>query len=687
MSAPVPIKYSIELPNTRKPGQTGIYRNVDSPDTIVKTFRPGVTTLYDIFLHGLSISRDKPCIGHRQFNKITGKYGEYVWQTYDEVANRANNLAAGLVYLNENEVKNSKVGQWTVGIYSNNRPEWFITDKACAMQNLITVPLYDTLGPETVGYIFNHADIAIVVAAENRIQNILRVSHKSPGLKVIISMDPLSEPSVTNSDVSAGKVLKEWAAEKGILLVDFAEVEGLGKKHPREHLKPSPNDLACICYTSGTTGVPKGALLSHENMTAACAGALGTWPARQDDILISYLPFAHVFGRVAEICVTTAGASIGYFHGDILALVDDIACLRPTLFPSVPRLLTRIYGKLQQATVEAPGLKGALARKAIEVKFQRLAEGQGYTHAFWDTLIFRKVRQLLGGRVRCIITGSAPIASDVLQFLRIAFVCDIAEGYGQTEGVAAATLTRQGENKAGHVGGPCVCVELKLVDVPEMNYLSIDKPFPRGELCLRGPNVCLGYHKDPENTKATIDSEGWLYTGDIAYVDERGAFTIIDRKKNIFKLSQGEYIAPEKLENVYVNSPLVLQIFVHGDSLRNYLVAIVVPDPEMFIPWVNKITNRDVQLGDEQELQKLMDDPIVKREFLKELDQVGKAAQLRGFEFVKVIHLTHVPFSVENELLTPTLKLKRHQASQFYRKEIDRLYNEFDESQRLKAKL
>jgi len=138
---------------------------------------------------------------------------------------------------------------------------------------------------ETAGYIINHADIAIVVAAENRIQNILRVSHKLPGLKVIISMGSLSEPSsITNSDVSAGKVLKEWAADKGIVLVDFAEVEELGKKHPRKHLKPAPNNLACICYTSGTTGVPKGALLSHENITAACAGALGTWPARQDDV-------------------------------------------------------------------------------------------------------------------------------------------------------------------------------------------------------------------------------------------------------------------------------------------------------------------------------------------------------------------------------------------------------------------
>ena len=131
---------------------------------------------------------------------------------------------------------------------------------------------------------------------------------------------------------------------------------------------------------------------------------------------------------MAEISVITAGASIGYFRGDILTLVDDIACLRPTLFPSVPRLLTRIYGKLQQATMDASGLKGALARKAIEVKIRQFEEGEGYTHAFWDALIFRKVRQLLGGRVRCIITGSAPIASDVLQFLRIAFVCDIAEG-------------------------------------------------------------------------------------------------------------------------------------------------------------------------------------------------------------------------------------------------------------------
>ncbi|CAG8756377.1 14102_t:CDS:2, partial [Acaulospora colombiana] len=181
--------------------------------------------------------------------------------------------------------------------------------------------------------------------------------------------------------------------------------------------------------------------------------------------------------------------------------------LKPTLFPTVPRLLTRVCSKLQQATISAPGIKGALSRRAVAVKLERLENGLGNTHPLWDRILFNKVKQALGGRVRKIVTGSAPIASEVLQFMRIAFCCDIAEGYGQTEGVASATISFEGENKAGHVGGPMTCCEIKLVDVPEMNYFATDKPFPRGELCYRGTNAFLGYYKDEAKTKETIDEE------------------------------------------------------------------------------------------------------------------------------------------------------------------------------------
>ncbi|CAG8477434.1 9473_t:CDS:10, partial [Racocetra persica] len=626
---------------------------------------PEVKTLYDNFQCGFKISTDRNCIAHRPYNKISKRYGGYVWQTYRQVAERMTNFGSGLLHLSETVVKNPKVKQWCVGIHSNNRP------------------------------------VPIVVAGANRIPELIRIAPKVPVMKVIISMDEFddSAPAPAPIDsVTTGKILKAWARDNGILLLDFNEVEKLGQQHPRRHNPPSPSDLAFICYTSGTTGTPKGAMLTHSNCIGVRNGFDFAWEVFPNDL-------AHVLELVAEMLMITGGASIGYFRGDVLNLIDDIAELKPTVFPSVPRLLTRVHAKLQQNTVYAPGIKGALSRRAIAAKLQNLEDGKGYTHAFWDRIIFNKIKQVLGGRVRVILTGSAPIGPEILQFLRVAFACDVVEVYGcmgalvygcmsvwvygrmgvwvmsvwlhecmgvwvygcygQTEGVAVATITLKGENKAGHVG-----------DVPEMNYYSTDKPYPRGELCYRGPNIFVGYYKDDAKTKETIDSEGWLHSGDVAYVNERGAFGIIDRKKNIFKLSHGEYVAPEKLENEYVNSNLILQIFVHGDSIRNYLVAVVVPDPETFVPWANALTNQNVSLGDEKGLEILVNDKTVKSAFLEHMNEIAKQSKLKGFEIVKAIHLSGVPFSIENNLLTPTLKLKRHEAQKHFRNILDKLYAE-----------
>ncbi|CAG8635725.1 11755_t:CDS:10, partial [Cetraspora pellucida] len=608
---------------------------------------PEVKTLYDNFQFGLKISTDRNCIAHRPYNKITKRYEGYVWQTYRQVAERFTNFGSGLLHLSESVIKNSKVQQWCVGIHSNNRPE-------------------------AVEYIINHSEIPIVIASANRVPELIRIASKVPTMKIIISMDELDDnvpaPAPIGT-VTTGKVLKAWAHDKGILLLDFNEVEKLGQQHPRRHNPPSPNDLAFINYTSGTTGTPKGVMIAHSTAIGAKNGISLTWTLTPDDL-------AHVLEIMAEIVMIGFGAGIGYFRGDVLTLIDDMTELKPTFFPSVPRLLTRVHAKLQQNTVNAPGIKGVLSRKAIAAKLKNLEDGKGFTHAFWDRIIFNKIKQVLGGRVRVILTGSAPIGPEVLQFLRVAFACDVAEGYGQTEGFSAATLTLKGENEVGHVGGPLPCLEMKLVDVPEMNYFSTDKPFPRGELCYRGQNVFPGYFKDVDKTKEAIDAEGWLHSGDIAYVNARGAFSIIDRKKNIFKLSQGEYVAPEKIENEYVNSNLILQIFVHGDSLRSYLVAIVVPDPETFLPWANDLTNQNVSLGDEKGLEILVNDKKVKSAFLDHMNDVAKQSKLKGFEIVKAIHLSCVPFSVENHLLTPTLKLKRHEAQKHFRKIIDKLYAE-----------
>lgn len=429
-------------------------------------------------------------------------------------------------------------------------------------------------------------------------------------------------------------------------------------------------------------------MITHRNFVAAVSASYQTIAAKaegSEDTTISYLPLAHIFGRVVDMTALALGGRLGYFSGDVTKIVEDVQILQPTVFPSVPRLLNRVYASIVQKTVEAPGVKGAIARRAVEAKLANLAAGKGNTHPVWDRLVFNKVRQALGGRVRFMVTGSAPIGKDVMQFLRIALCCDLREGYGATETSAASTMHLEGEYQAGHIGAPFACNEIKLIDVPEMNYLSTD-PYPRGELCVRGPNVFVGYYKDEEKTREALDEEGWYHTGDIAMINERGALVIIDRKKNIFKLAQGEYIAPEKIENVYAKNPLVAQIFVHGDSLQSSLVAIVVPEPEALN---NLVKNKLPHLASKKlSYQELCREPEVNKAVLEQLTRTGKKAELRGFEFAKAIYLESDPFSIENGILTPTFKIKRPQAKERYQAQIDHLYAQLaSQTEPAKAKL
>ncbi|CEG76360.1 hypothetical protein RMATCC62417_11262 [Rhizopus microsporus] len=634
---------------------------------------------------GLKISKDRPCIGIRSVKNVeTGERGPYVWQTYRQINHRLTNFGSGLMNYLNHTMGETRTRQIPIGIWSINRPEWTIADLALAAYANYAVALYDTLGPDTVEYVINHAELETVICSGDHIADLLKLKHKLPNLKTIISMDSIDEVSRPGV-ASKSDIVKAWAAEKGVNLLDFNAIELLGKKNRRSYNYPTPDDLACIMYTSGTTGTPKGAMLTHRNFVAALSASQSNLGGTADDVCISYLPLAHIYGRISDIMILTVGGRLGFFSGDMNTLVDDIQVLKPTVFASVPRLLNKIYGKLVASTIQAPGVTGALARRAVAAKLANLEAGKGYTHPLWDRLIFNKVKQALGGNVRIMITGSAPIGRDVMQFLRIAFCCDIREGYGATETCAASTVHYEGEYLAGHIGGPFTCNEIMLLDVPEMEYLSTD-PYPRGEICVRGPNIFKGYFKDEEKTREAIDEEGWFHTGDIGMINERGAIVIIDRKKNIFKLAQGEYIAPEKIENVYAKDPIIGQIYLHGDSLQSSLVAIVVPDPDalnsLLAAKLPQIHAKKLSLP---ELCKL---PEVNALVLAQMDRVGKLSGLRGFEFAKAIHLEPEPFTIENDLLTPTFKVKRPQAKKHFEAQIAQLYERVNnQAEPEKAKL
>ncbi|XP_058875372.1 long-chain-fatty-acid--CoA ligase 1-like [Acipenser ruthenus] len=263
------------------------------------------------------------------------------------------------------------------------------------------------------------------------------------------------------------------------------------------------------------------------------------------------------------------------------------------------------------------------------------------------------------------ITGAAPVSPTVLSFLRAALGCQFYEGYGQTECTAGCSMTLPGDWTAGHVGPPLPCCTVKLVDVTEMNYFASKG---EGEVCVKGANVFKGYLRDPEKTTEALDEDGWLHTGDIGKWLPNGTLKIIDRKKHIFKLAQGEYIAPEKIENIYIRSDPVAQVFVHGDSLQACLVAITVPDPEVLPSWAKK-------RGHEGSFKELCNNKEVKNAILEDMVKLGKEAGLKSFEQIKDIALHPEMFSIQNGLLTPTLKAKRGDLRNYFREQIDGLYS------------
>lgn len=523
-------------------------------------------------------------------------------------------------------------------------------------QSLFTVSIYETLGPETAEYILNHATLTCVIASLVHVPTLLKLAPRVPTLKLIICLDPLDageRPGNSKSDI-----LNTIAADAGISIHYIEDVEALGAKSGLPMKPPHPDDIITVNYTSGTTGNPKGVVLTHANATAATAVARVTSDTTKSDVLISYLPLAHIYQRVAEHGSLATGSSIGYFRGDILGLVDDMKILRPTGFNSVPRLYNRFGSAIQAATLDAPGFKGTLGRHVINTKLasMKLPPGQATNkHFLWDRIFTPKLTSAFGlQRCRGMVSGSAPLDPTLQQFLRAAFGNDIIQGYGLTETYAVGLAQLEGDFSAGNCGALSVATEACLQSVPDMDYLVTD-PNPRGELLLRGTTRFREYFKNEAETSKAIIEDGWFRTGDIAEIDSMGRFKIIDRVKNVLKLAQGEYISPERIENVYLaNTSVIAQAYVHGDSTQAFLVAVFGVDPVAFAPFASNVLKKTIKAEDTEAIKAATRDLRVRKALVKELDKIGKKNKFNAWERVRNVHLEIEPFSIENELLTPT---------------------------------
>ncbi len=678
--------YSVEVPNTAT-ATSGPIRRFPDGEINPQLAYDGCYTIYELFRRSVAVYPHRPFLGHRPIDS-EGNPAPYVFESYEETARRVDHLASALVH--EDLCPPTADGLRLLGLYMKNCPEWVIADQAAFALHAATVPLYDTLGPDSVGYIINQTELSTVVCGPQELENLVAAAPKCPSLKAAI----LTSPVLSDHH-------RHLARKGGLKLYTLLDLEKLGFRYPQPHYPPDPDDVATFSYTSGTTGGPKGALLTHRNfLSTYCSAKALEVENFPDDIHFSYLPLPHVFERVMLLGVVGNGAAMGFWQGSAEKLVEDLQALRPTCMPAVPRVLNRMYDKVMQGVRASSPLRQALFNRAYAAKLQDL-DGKGeLSRGFWDKLVFAKVRKAIGlDRIRIMVTGSAPIAPHVLQFMRVLCACPIHEGYGQTETTAMTTLTFPGDWSTGHVGGVAPVCEIKLVDVPEMGYLHTDRqhgggrvvgekpPQPcigRGEICVRGPHVFKGYYKQPDKTAEAVDEKGWLHSGDVGMWTPEGRLVIIDRKKNIFKLAQGEYVAAEKIENVMQQSEMIQQAFVYGDSLKSELVSIIVPDAEAVHAWA-----KGEGLPSDLSFAELCRQPLLKEVIMGEIELNSKRAGLHGFETPKVnstlhpptifstapshspthlpthlqaIYLESEPFSGTNNLLTPTQKLKRMEA-------------------------
>ena len=637
--------------------ESGIYRNPLSIDSqeLTHSTNPYIITLQDAFLQTVKNHKNKSFLGTRN------EHGLYVFKTYQEIYDWALYIGSGLINLDMvpviSEFKDYNLK--FVGIFSKNREEYTITDLACILFGFTSIPFYDTLGTESLEFILNQTNLITIFCSKETIESLKNLENLGK-LKYIVCFD--------NCELNSETKEFEKLEKKNIKIYNFKDIVDKGRGQTQKPVKITPNTLYTFSYTSGTTGLPKGVMLSHKNFISVITGLKQVVQIKPEDIHISYLPMAHVFEKMIDGLCMYEGATIGFYSGDVLKLKDDLQALRPTIFASVPRLYNKFYEVMKLNLDKLVGFKASLSKKAINSKILSFKKKGTLTHAIYDRIVFNKMRQAFGGRVRIMATGSAPISSEVIDFLKIANSCPFIEGYGQTEATGASLLTNIADNESGHTGGPLINTEFKLVNVPEMNYFvnNIGERI-MGEILIRGPGVFEGYYKDEEKTKEVLDEDGWLHTGDIGMMMPNGGVKIIDRIKNIFKLSQGEFIAAEKIEMIFMKSKLISEIFIYGDSLESFIVAIVVPERSYILKLMDG-------LKIEGEFEDLCKNPIVVEAVLKEMDMFGKSNGLKGFELVKKVHLETESFA-KKELYTSTFKLKRFMARQKYMKEIKEMYS------------
>jgi long-chain acyl-CoA synthetase len=584
------------------------------------------TTLADLLPRAAQLYGGAPAI---QFKEG----GAWVKRSFAEVEETVRDLALGLVDLGV--AKGDKVS-----ILANTRPEWTYFDFAALSIGATVVPIYQTNSPEECQYVLENSDAKVVVVEDDeQIEKIRKVRGELPKLEHVVRMTGAGDDAISLEELAsrgAGRDAAEWEQRWQAV---------------------SPDDICTFIYTSGTTGPPKGCVISHGNYRAMLDMVNENSVIEGEDVTYLYLPLAHSFALLIQLGSFDLGASLAYWERDPLKIMPNLAEVKPTYFPSVPRIFEKIYTTATSAMEKEGGLKKAIFDWSIRVggkmrEAERSGRKPGFLlrkqYEFADEKVLSKIRGLFGGQLRLAVSGAAPINPDILRFFDAAGVL-VLEGWGMTETSTAATISTPEDFKIGTIGKPFPGCEVRIAD--------------DGEILVKGPNVFQGYYKNDEATRETIVN-GWLHTGDIGAIDEDGFIRITGRKKDIIITAGGKNITPANLENEIKQHPLVSQCVVVGDR-RPYLVALVTLDPEEAVAYAK-------EHGLPEDPAQLASNGGVREAIEAHLAKVNE--KFARVEQVKKIAILPRDLSQEAGELTPTLKVKRAVVADKHEGEIEQLY-------------
>ena len=536
-----------------------------------------------------------------------------------------------------------------VAILSENRPEWAISDYACLTAGMADVPIYPTLPAEQMVHILNDSgSVALFVSTPEQAAKIARIRPDVPTLKRVISF---TAPAPVGCDLTMDEFMAQGAA------VDTPERAAAWKASA---LATQPDDLATLIYTSGTTGLPKGVMLSHDNLYGNTFASLAVLDPQPDDVALSFLPLSHIFERMAGHYMLFAGGCTIAYAESIDAVAANLGEVRPSILSSVPRIYEKLYARIMENGNSGSAVKKAIFHWSLGVADQwadaylaKRAPGAllEWKYSLAQKLVFSKVKARIGGRLRVACSGGAPLASTINKFF-VAAGLTLVEGYGLTETSPVISVNRTNNIRVGTVGELVAGVEVAIA--------------ADGEILTRGPSVMKGYYRNPDATSEAIDADGWFHTGDIGTMQD-GFLRITDRKKDIIVTAGGKNIAPQPIENAVVSNAFVSQAVMIGDK-RKFPVILVVPAWDALLKWTAHkgiaSTDRRALLSDAQVIEKM------------DREVRGELAGLAKFESPKKIALLEHEFTIDGGELTPKLSVKRRVINEKYKGVIDALYDD-----------